>query len=74
MKGPAERGLKQKEENMKLISNHELDERSESELSALFRTVSEGLVRTRRGSPERRNALASLENISLARAARMTAG
>ena len=59
---------------MKLISNHELLERSESELSALFLTVSKGLIRTARGSPERRNALASLENISLARAARMTAG
>jgi hypothetical protein len=73
MKGPDERGLKQKEENMKLISNHELLERSESELSALFRTVSDGLVRTSRGSPERRNALASLENISRARAAIMSA-
>jgi hypothetical protein len=71
MKGPDERDLKQKEENMKLISNHELQQRSESELPALFRTVSEGLVRTRRGSHERRNALASLENISLARAERM---
>jgi len=71
MKGPDERGPEQKEEEMKLISNHELLERSESELSALFRTVSEALVRTGRGSPERRNALASLENISLARAARM---
>jgi hypothetical protein len=57
---------------MKLITNHELHQRSESELSALFCTVSTGLVRTRRESPERRNALASLENISLARAARMT--
>jgi hypothetical protein len=65
---------KQKEENMRLISNHELQQRSESELSALFRTVSEALVRTGRGSPERRNALGSLENISRARAARMTAG
>lgn len=53
---------------MKLISSHELRERSESELSALFRTVSERLVRTARGSPERRNALASLENICRARA------
>jgi hypothetical protein len=61
-------GPQHKEENMKLISNHELQERSESELSALFRAVSEGLVRTSRGSPERRNALASLENISRARA------
>jgi len=37
---------------MKLISNHELHQRSESELSALFCAVSQGLVRTRRGSPE----------------------
>ena len=59
---------------MKLISNHELENRSESELSALFHTVSEGLVRTRRESPERRNALASLENISRARAVRMAGG
>jgi hypothetical protein len=57
---------------MKLISNHELHQRSENELSALFRAVSERLVHTKCGSPERRNALASLENISLAWAARMT--
>jgi hypothetical protein len=56
------------------VSNHELQQRSESELAALFCAASEGLVRSERGSPERRNALASLENISLARAARMTAG
>jgi hypothetical protein len=72
MKGPDERDVEQKEETMKLISNHELLERSESELSALFRAVSEDLVRTSRGSHERRNVLASLENISLARAARMS--
>jgi len=58
---------------MKLISNHELQHRSESELAALFRKVSQDLFRTRRGSPERRNALASLENISRARASRMSA-
>jgi hypothetical protein len=58
---------------MKLISNHELRQRSESELTALFRTVSEELVRTSRGSHERRNTLASLENISRARAERMSA-
>ena len=56
---------------MKLITNHELQKRSESELSALFCTVSKVLVRTKRGSPERRNSLASLENISRARMARM---
>jgi len=56
---------------MKLFINHELQKQSESELSALFCTVSKGLVRTLRGSHERRNALASLENISRAREARM---
>jgi hypothetical protein len=59
---------------MRLISALELHQQSESELSALFRTVSKGLILTERGSPERKNALASLENISLARAALMTAG
>lgn len=55
---------------MKLISAFELHRRSASELSALFGQVSKGLVRTQRGSPERRNALATLENISRARAQR----
>ncbi len=59
---------------MRLISTLELHQHSESELSELFRTVSKHLIRTDRGSPERRNALASLENISLARAARLAAG
>jgi hypothetical protein len=56
---------------MKLLVSHELQKRSDSELSALFCTVSQGLVRTMRGSHERRNALASLENISRARAVRI---
>src|ERR1039457_6341352 len=60
-----------RKKTMKLISTHELQKRRQNELSALFCTVSKGLVRTRRGSPERRNALASLENISRARATRM---
>ncbi len=55
---------------MRLISAYELHRRSESELSLLFRQVSKGLVLTNRGSPERRNALATLENISRARAQR----
>jgi len=59
---------------MRLISHHELQQRSDSELSALFCAVSKGLVRTRRETPERRNALASLENIGRARAVRMTGG
>lgn len=56
---------------MKLISNLELHARNELELSTMFCAVSKGLVRTKRDSPERRNALASLENISRARAQRM---
>ncbi len=56
---------------MKLISAFELHRRSENELSALFGHVSKGLVLTGRGTPERRNALASLENISRARRQRM---
>lgn len=52
---------------MKLISAYELHRRSESELSDLFGKVSKGLALTQGGSPERRNALATLENISRAR-------
>ena len=59
---------------MRLISNYELQTRNEKELSAIFCQVSKNLVRTKRGSPERRNALASLENISRARRMRMLAG
>jgi hypothetical protein len=55
---------------MRLISTFELHRRSSNELSLLFSQVSKGLVRTQRGSPERRNALATLENISRARAQR----
>ncbi len=58
---------------MKLISAFELHRRSENELSALFGHVSKGLVLTQRGTPERRNALATLENIARARRQRMVA-
>ena len=56
---------------MKLISAHELNRRSLNELSALFGQVSRGLVRTQRGTQERRNALATLENIARARRQKM---
>ena len=55
---------------MKLISTHELIKCSDSELSALFHAVWIALVRTARGSAERRNALASLENITRVRSLR----
>ena len=59
---------------MRLISAFELHRRSANELSVLFRQVSKGLALTQRGSPERRNALATLENISRARARRDAEG
>ncbi len=59
-----------KEETVKLISAFELERRSEKELCALFHEVSQKLVRTKRNSPARRNALGTLENITRARIAR----
>jgi hypothetical protein len=55
---------------MKLLSTHELIKCSDSELSALFHTVWIALVRSGSGSAERRNALASIENINRVRSLR----
>jgi hypothetical protein len=55
---------------MKLISNFELQGRGDNELSAMFCRVSKKLTTTDRDTPERRNALGSLENISRARVLR----
>lgn len=49
---------------MKLITRFELASRSKSELHALFCEVSGALACSAPGSPERRNALATLENIA----------
>jgi hypothetical protein len=56
---------------MKLITHFELAQRSDRELAALFASVACALPRTTPGSPERRNALASMENIRRERAARL---
>lgn len=56
---------------MKLVSTFELHRRSANELSELFGQVSRGLARTQRDSPERRNALATLENIARERRVRL---
>lgn len=53
----------------KVITRSELHTRSEQELLALFRKVSHELAGTKPGSAERRNTLASLENIQRALAA-----
>lgn len=56
----------------RLLTIAELQNRTESELCALFRQTSQALVRTSTGTPERRNNLASIENIT--RALAMTPG
>jgi hypothetical protein len=56
---------------MRLITRFDLARRSDNELSALFRQVSQALVRTTAESPARRNALASLENIRREQATRL---
>lgn len=56
---------------MKLITRSELKQHSESELARVFRSVSARLVSTEKDSPERRNALATLENIQRERAQRL---
>ena len=51
---------------MRLMTAAELAAVSESELRSLYRSVAQGLVLTQRNSAGRRNALASLENITRA--------
>lgn len=48
---------------MKLITKFELTAKSDKELDALYRNVFNELARSNPDSHERRNALASLENI-----------
>lgn len=54
----------------RLITRSELAGRSDGALAALFRQVSQDLAQTAPGSAERRNALATLENITRERAVR----
>jgi len=49
---------------MKLITRFELAAKNTPELRALYRDVLNALACTNPGSPARRNALASLENIA----------
>lgn len=55
---------------MQLITAFQLANQNDRQLSKLFRRVSQELARTEAQSIERAKALASLENISLAMAAR----
>ena len=58
---------------MRLMTAAELAAVSESELCRLYRSVAQGLVITQAHTAGRRNALASLENITLAINARRAA-
>ena len=51
---------------MRLITSHELADRTPEELQVLFNAISKELTRTEAGTSKRRNALATLENISRA--------
>jgi len=48
---------------MTLITRYQLASRSVAELHALYREIYDSLILSHEGSPERRCALASLENI-----------
>lgn len=53
---------------MQLITMGELTKRTEGELAALFGQLSQAVVQTAQGTPERINGLGSLENVARARA------
>ena len=61
MVGPEENT--RKIEMTHFITNHELARLSLHELQGLYRKVFNDLVQSQPGTPERRNALASLDNI-----------
>jgi hypothetical protein len=54
---------------MRLITENDLNDRTDFELAILFGMVAEALGRTRPGTPARRAVITSLQNISLARSA-----
>jgi len=68
------RGQKKRRDTMRLITASELAYKNLSQLSALYRMISEQLAETEPDSIERANMLASLENISRAITARRMSG
>lgn len=62
-KGREGRGLQHQEVKMKLITRFELAARNENELYGLLRDAFNELAKSAPGSHQRRNALASIENI-----------
>lgn len=55
---------------MNLITDYDLAGRTDVELALLFHMVSQALGHTRPGSPDRDKVIASLQNISRAKALR----
>ncbi len=63
IKGREDRGLQQQEVTMRLITRFEMAAKNESELYSLLREAFNELARSEPDTHQRRNALASLENI-----------
>lgn len=63
MKGRKGAASKHQEVKMKLVTRFELASKSKGELHALLCNIFNTLACSRLSAPERRNALASLENI-----------
>lgn len=57
-----------------MLTAFELQQRTQTELHILFRQASQAFTRSGTGSPERRVALATLENISQALAVSLAVG
>lgn len=72
IKGREKRGLQHQEETMKLITRFELAAKNENELHAYLREAFNELARSGPDSHQRRNALASIENIQNEISARAT--
>lgn len=68
--GPASENRRRKP--MRLITPDELSIRTDLELQSLFNSVSRELTQTKANSAERRNALATLENIERVRARKLS--
>jgi hypothetical protein len=67
-------GSQKRRETMRLITASDLASKTLSQLSALYRMISEELAQTEPHSTERANMIASLKNISLAIASRRMSG
>jgi thymidylate kinase len=72
IKGRERRGLQHQEVKMKLITRFELAAKNENELHAYLREAFNELARSEPDSHQRRNALASIENIQNEISARAT--